>query len=79
MSRAEDQCAELSRALGEKYEVIRRIGSGGMADVFLARHASHGALFAVKVLAERLAKTIAWWRDLKKRPSSKLASPVTPT
>ncbi len=56
MSRVEDQCAELSRALGEKYEVIRRIGSGGMADVFLARHATHGALFAVKVLAERLAQ-----------------------
>jgi eukaryotic-like serine/threonine-protein kinase len=56
MSRVEDQCAELSRALGEKYEVIRRIGSGGMADVFLARHATHGALFAVKVLDERLAQ-----------------------
>ena len=56
MNRVEDQCAELGRALGEKYEVIRRIGSGGMADVFLARHAAHGALFAIKVLAERLAE-----------------------
>jgi hypothetical protein len=51
MNRVEDQCAELGRAMGEKYEVIRRIGSGGMADVFLARHAAHGALFAIKVLA----------------------------
>ena len=59
MSRVEDQCAELSRALGEKYEVIRRIGSGGMAEVFLARHVTHGALFAVKVLAETWRKTIA--------------------
>ncbi|HTZ58669.1 MAG TPA: bifunctional serine/threonine-protein kinase/formylglycine-generating enzyme family protein [Acidobacteriaceae bacterium] len=56
MSRVEDQCAELSRALGEKYEVIRRIGGGGMAEVYLARHAAHGALFAVKVLAENLAR-----------------------
>ena len=56
MNKVEDQCAEVGRALGEKYEVIRRIGSGGMADVFLARHATHGALFAVKVLAERLAR-----------------------
>jgi serine/threonine-protein kinase len=56
MSKVEDQCAELSRALGEKYEVLRRIGGGGMAEVFLARHATHGALFAVKVLAEHLAQ-----------------------
>ena len=34
MRKVEDQCAELNRALGEKYEVIRRIGGGGMADVF---------------------------------------------
>jgi eukaryotic-like serine/threonine-protein kinase len=56
MRKVEDQCAELNRALGEKYEVIRRIGGGGMADVFLARHVTHGALFAVKVLAEHLAQ-----------------------
>lgn len=56
MSRVEDQCAELNRALGEKYEVIRRIGGGGMAEVYLARHVTHGALFAVKVLAEHLAQ-----------------------
>ncbi len=56
MSRVEDQCAELNRALGEKYEVIRRIGGGGMAEVYLARHVAHGALFAVKVLADHLAQ-----------------------
>jgi eukaryotic-like serine/threonine-protein kinase len=56
MRKAEDQCAELNDVLGAKYEVIRRIGSGGMAEVFLARNVAHGALFAVKVLAEHLAQ-----------------------
>src|SRR3982751_4359334 len=46
----------LADALREKYEVLRWIGSGGMADVFLARHRIHGALFAVKVLSVDLAR-----------------------
>jgi serine/threonine-protein kinase len=56
MRRLEDQYAELNEVLGEKYEVIRRIGTGGMAEVYLARHVIHGAFFAVKVLAEHLAR-----------------------
>ena len=45
----------LEQLIGEKYDVLRWIGGGGMADVFLARHRTHGGLFAVKVLAEHLA------------------------
>jgi serine/threonine protein kinase len=56
MRRVEEQCAELNEVLGAKYEVIRRIGTGGMAEVFLARNVAHGAFFAVKVLAEHLAQ-----------------------
>ena len=47
---------QLADALHEKYEILRWIGGGGMAEVFLARHRIHGALFAVKVLSVDLAQ-----------------------
>ena len=47
--------AALHQVLGDKYEILQWIGGGGMAEVFLARHRLHGALFAIKVLAEQLA------------------------
>ncbi len=47
--------AALHQVLGDKYEILQWIGGGGMAEVFLARHRAHGALFAIKVLAEQLA------------------------
>ncbi len=49
--------ADLSRlqdALGSKYHVLRWIGGGGMAQVYLARNRATGGLFAVKVLAAHL-------------------------
>jgi len=45
----------LSAIVGSKYQILCRIGGGGMAQVFLARHRFHGGLFAIKVLAEYLA------------------------
>jgi serine/threonine protein kinase/formylglycine-generating enzyme required for sulfatase activity len=48
--------AALADALNDKYEILRWIGGGGMAEVFLARHRIHGALFAVKVLSTDLAE-----------------------
>lgn len=56
MRSEELQLAQLEALLGEKYQVLRRIGGGGMAQVFLARHRGHGGAFAVKVLAEFLAQ-----------------------
>ncbi|MBT9331043.1 bifunctional serine/threonine-protein kinase/formylglycine-generating enzyme family protein [Paracidobacterium acidisoli] len=50
------QLAQLEALLGEKYQIMRRIGGGGMAQVFLARHRRHGGAFAVKVLSEYLAQ-----------------------
>ncbi len=47
--------AALEQLIGDKYEVLHWIGGGGMAEVFLARHRTHGAKFAVKVLADHLA------------------------
>jgi len=56
MQTEEQLIAELAVVLGDKYQIVRRIGGGGMAQVFLARHRGHGGVFAVKVLAEYLAQ-----------------------
>jgi eukaryotic-like serine/threonine-protein kinase len=56
MTQAHQQ-ERLSQILGGKYLILCRIGGGGMAQVYLARHRLHGGLFAVKVLAEHLAQT----------------------
>jgi eukaryotic-like serine/threonine-protein kinase len=41
--------------LHETYEVVRRVGAGGMGEVYEARHARLPGRFAVKVLAARVA------------------------
>jgi len=51
-----EQQDRLSEVLGSKYHIICRIGGGGMAQVYLARHRLHGGLFAVKVLVDYLAQ-----------------------
>src|SRR5579875_2916626 len=56
MPSEELQISQLESLLGDKYHVIRRIGGGGMAQVFLARHRGHGGAFAIKVLAAHLAE-----------------------
>jgi predicted Ser/Thr protein kinase len=55
MKPTEGNPARLQEALGEKYQVLRWIGGGGMAQVYLARHRTTGGLFAVKVLADHLS------------------------
>jgi eukaryotic-like serine/threonine-protein kinase len=42
------------RRLGE-FQILRRLGEGGMGAVFLAFHEGQGAQFAIKVLADLLA------------------------
>jgi eukaryotic-like serine/threonine-protein kinase len=51
-----DLQARLSEVLGGKYQILCRLGGGGMSQVYLARHRFHGGLVAVKVLAEHLAE-----------------------
>jgi len=42
--------AELREALGDDFEIVRELGSGSMAKVYLAREKALGRLVAVKVL-----------------------------
>ena len=46
----------LNAAIGDRYEPLERIGGGGMAEVYLARHRLHGGFCAVKVLADHLSR-----------------------
>ena len=44
----------LSRALGDRYEIVREIGRGGMATVYLANDRKHERKVAIKVLRPEL-------------------------
>ncbi len=55
MKPGEADLSRLQEALGSKYHVLRWIGGGGMAQVYLARNRATGGLFAVKVLAAHLS------------------------
>ncbi len=46
----------LRQATGQRYRIVRRIGSGGMADVYEARHHLLDRPLAVKVLHAHLAR-----------------------
>ena len=48
--------SSLRQATGNRYHVQRRLGSGGMADVYLAKHARLQRPLAIKVLHVHLAR-----------------------
>ncbi|MGH7702711.1 MAG: protein kinase domain-containing protein [Gemmatimonadales bacterium] len=60
-----DQLARLRDALGDRYDVEREIGHGGMAHVYLARDLRHGRLVALKVLRPELAAALGPDRFLR--------------
>ena len=45
-----DLLERVTEALADRYAVVRRLGGGGMADVFLGRDVRHGREVALKVL-----------------------------
>lgn len=51
-----EQSDRLREVLGSKYHFLCRIGRGGMAQVYLARHRVTGGMFAIKVLVDYLAQ-----------------------
>jgi serine/threonine-protein kinase len=53
-----DQQARLDAALGDQYQIIREVGAGGMATVYLARDVKHDRQVALKVLRPELAAAL---------------------
>ncbi len=52
----DEELQELRRATGNRYTVVKRLGSGGMAHVYLARHAVLSRPLVIKVLHKQLAQ-----------------------
>ncbi|MBC8086554.1 MAG: serine/threonine protein kinase, partial [Phycisphaerae bacterium] len=52
----DEELSELRRATGNRYTIVKRLGSGGMAHVYLARHAALSRALVVKVLHRNLAR-----------------------
>lgn len=54
--RPDEEISRLRRATGNRYRVLRRLGGGGMADVFLAEQAQLNRHVVIKVLHPHLAR-----------------------
>ncbi len=52
----DEELQELRRATGNRYTIVKRLGSGGMAHVYLARHAVLSRPLVIKVLHKQLAQ-----------------------
>jgi eukaryotic-like serine/threonine-protein kinase len=60
-----DVLDQLRTALGDRYDVERLVGEGGMATVFLAQDRRHGRRVAIKTLRAELAASIGADRFLR--------------
>ena len=71
-----DSAASLTSALDGRYAIVRELGSGGMATVYLADDLKHHRQVAVKVLRPELAAVIGAERFLTEiRTTAKLQHP----
>ena len=66
----------LQKNLGERYDVERELGRGGMATVYLARDLRHDRLVALKVLSPEIALALGGDRFLREiRIAARLSHP----
>ena len=63
--RVADDFARLNRNLAGSYELVERLGSGGMSTVYLAKDLKHDREVAIKVLRPEVASTIGSARFLR--------------
>src|SRR3954464_8634770 len=71
-----DPAASLTSALDGRYAIVRELGAGGMATVYLAEDLKHQRQVAVKVLRPELAAVIGAERFLSEiRTTAKLQHP----
>ena len=73
----DDELRELRQATGNRYTIVKRLGSGGMAHVYLARHAVLGRSLVIKVLHKALAQE-AEMRERFRREAEAAARLVHP-
>jgi tetratricopeptide (TPR) repeat protein/tRNA A-37 threonylcarbamoyl transferase component Bud32 len=60
-----DQIGRLTAALSDRYTILRELGQGGMATVYLAEDRKHGRKVAIKVLKPDLASALGPERFLR--------------
>jgi serine/threonine-protein kinase len=73
----DEELTELRRVTGNRYTVIKRLGSGGMAHVYLARHVALARPVVIKVLHRTLARE-AEMRERFRREAEAAARLVHP-
>src|SRR4051812_46084337 len=71
-----NQIEQLQQTLADRYTVERKIGAGGMADVYLAHDARHNRKVAIKVMHRELALRVGVERFLREiEPTANLQHP----
>jgi serine/threonine protein kinase len=66
----EDGKVLIGRVFDDRYEVIKKLGSGGMADVFLAQDRLLGRQVALKILSSRYANDEQFIERFRREASS---------
>ena len=66
----DDEIDRLRRALSGKYEISRKLGAGGMANVYLAREIALEREVAIKVLPQSFLRDKLWGYPLTARAAS---------
>ena len=77
IEKPDDEITRLRQVTGSRYKVVRRLGGGGMANVYIAEHAQLGRQVVLKVLHSHLAKDAEMLERFRReaRAASQLVHP----